>query len=114
VDAENTLKPWTTIGGYLNFRKGIHWPGISAHYTSEKNSQLTSTGQREQRTQIQGAVSYLIKLPVKGLALKFVYGVGVANLQDVDTNSEFRNVMQSGRIRIVYDPQGTLSRQNYP
>ncbi len=113
-DAENTLKPWTTIGGYLNFRKGIHWPGISAHYTSEKNSQLTSTGQREQRTQIQGAVSYLIKLPVKGLALKFVYGVGVANLQDVDTNSEFRNVMQSGRIRIVYDPQGTLSRQNYP
>ncbi|MGB8223785.1 MAG: hypothetical protein WCF10_14455 [Polyangiales bacterium] len=113
-DAVNTLKPWTTIGGYLNFRKGIHWPGIGMHYTSEKNSQLTSAGQREQRTQFQGFVSYLIKLPVKGLALKFVYGVGVANLQDVDTNSEFHNVMQSGRIRIVYDPLGTLNRQDYP
>ena len=114
VDAQNTLKPWSTVGGYLNFRKGIHWPGIGVFYTQEKNSQLTSTGQREQRTQIQGAVSYLIKLPVKGLALKFVYGVGSANLQDVDTNSEFHNIMQSGRIRIVYDPLGTLNRQDYP
>jgi hypothetical protein len=113
-DAERTLEPWMTIGGYLNFRKGIHWPGLGYHYTSEKNDQFTSTGQREHRTQQQGFVSYLIKLPVKGLALKFVYGFGVADLQDVDTNSEFRNVMQSGRIRIVYDPLGTLNRQDYP
>lgn len=114
VDAERTLDPWSTVGGYLNFRKGIHWPGIGYHYTSEKNSQLASNGQQEERTQHQGFVSYLIKLPVKGLALKFVYGFGVADLQDVDTNSQFRNVMQSGRIRIVYDPLGTLNRQDYP
>ena len=103
-----------SVGGYLNFRKGIHWPGISYHYTLEKNAQQSSEGTREGRNQHQGAVSYLIQLPVKGLGLKFVYGFGVANLQDVDTNSTFRNVMQSGRIRIVYSPQGQLNPQNYP
>jgi hypothetical protein len=56
----------------------------------------------------------LIKLPVKGLALKFVYGFGVANLQDFDTLSEFHNVMQSGRIRIIFDPQRILNPQDYP
>jgi hypothetical protein len=114
VDPEQTVRPWTTLGAYLNFRKGIHWPGIGVHYTSEKNDKRTSEGQREQRTQYQGFVSYLIKLPVKGLALKFVGGFGVNHLQNVDNLAEFDNRMFSGRIRIVYDPLGTLNRQDYP
>ena len=113
-DAEGTLNPWMSVGGYVNFRAGIHWPGLGYHYTSEKNSQLTSEGQREQRTQHQGFASYLIKLPVKGLALKFVYGFGIAHIQDVDVNAEWNNYMHSGRIRIIYDPQGLLNRQDYP
>ena len=113
-DAEGTLNPWMSVGGYVNFRAGIHWPGLGYHYTSEKNSQLTSEGQREQRTQHQGFVSYLIKLPVRGLALKFVYGFGIAHIQDVDVNAEWNNYMHSGRIRIIYDPQGLLNRQDYP
>jgi hypothetical protein len=79
VDVAQTFKPWMSVGGYANFRAGIHWPGIGLHWTSEKNSDFTRVDpplipQREQRTQYQGYASYLIKLPVKGLALKFVYG----------------------------------------
>ena len=113
-DAENSFDPWQSIGGYMNFRAGIHWPGLGYHYTSEKNEQRLATGQQETRIQHQGFASYLIKLPVKGLALKFVYGFGIADLQDFDTLSEFRNVMHSGRIRIVYDPQRILNPQDYP
>jgi hypothetical protein len=113
-DAQNSFDPWQSIGGYVNFRKGIHWPGLGYHYTIEKNQERLANGQQEGRDQHQGFASYMIKLPVKGLALKFVYGFGVANIQDLDTLSEFHNVMQSGRIRIVYDPQRILNPQDYP
>ena len=113
-DAENSFDPWQTVGGYVNFRAGIHMPGLGYHYTKEENQQRLASGQQEGRNQHQGFASYLIKLPVKGLALKFVYGFGVANLQDFDTLSEFHNVMQSGRIRIIYDPQRILNPQDYP
>jgi hypothetical protein len=56
----------------------------------------------------------MIKLPVKGLALKFVYGFGVASIQDIDVGAEFRNTMQSFRVRIVYDPLRTLNPHDYP
>ncbi len=87
----------TTFGAFLESDFWDNVVGAGYHLTTEDNEQ----GERKRNH--QAFVSYLYRLPVKGMSVKAVLGFGRAQLEDVDAGSEWENDVTSFRVRVQYD-----------
>jgi hypothetical protein len=95
-DAEKTLDK-TSYGAFADIDFWKNSIGLGYNHTVSKNAQ------GEENTHDQAFVSYLFRLPIRGLSLKAVYGMAEAHIEDVDTGSAFTNKLQSVRVRARYD-----------
>lgn len=96
IDAERSADT-TSVGGYVDVDFWVSSLGLGYHYTMQSNEQ------GEDLTHHQAFVSYLVRLPIDGLALKAVYGYALAGIEDIDIGSSWENTMHSFRLRIAYD-----------
>lgn len=87
----------TSLGGFVNIDFWRNSIGLGFHHTIRKNQQ------DETNTQDQASISYLFRLPIDRLSLKAVYGFARANIEDVDTSSNWSNTLHSVRIRALYE-----------
>lgn len=95
-DAEKSTDT-LSVGGYVDVDFWRSSLGLGYHYTSQSNKQGEDTAHH------QAFVSYLVRLPIDGLALKAVYGYALADIEDIDIGSSWENSMHSFRLRIAYD-----------
>lgn len=86
-----------SAGGFVDIDFWKNSIGLGFHHTAQKN-------ERDEHTKHeQMFVSYLIRLPIDGLALKAVYGFASARIEDVDAKSKWTNNMNSFRVRASFD-----------
>jgi hypothetical protein len=97
-DAASTYTKMSA-GGFVDIDFWINSIGLGYHHTTQDNEQKETT------THDQMFVSYLIQLPIDGLALKAVYGFATAEIEDSDADSKWTNNMNSFRVRASYDFQ---------
>ncbi len=95
VDTDKSLTK-TTMGSFLNFDFWNNIIGLGFHRTTQLNLQ------GEENIHDQAFVSYLYRLPIKGLSAKAVYGFAQAHVEDVDVKREWNNYLQSFRLRLEY------------
>jgi hypothetical protein len=95
-DTEKTLTR-TSLGGFVDLDFWRNSIGLGYHHTRQENQQM------EESTHDQTFVSYLFRLPIKGLAVKAVYGFARGHIEDIDTQSEWQNDMHSFRVRAIFD-----------
>ncbi|HEY5957840.1 MAG TPA: hypothetical protein VIV60_14860 [Polyangiaceae bacterium] len=95
-DSAKSYKKLST-GGFIDIDFWRNSIGLGYHHTMQKNRR------DEQTTHEQMFVSYLLRLPIDGLALKAVYGFASARIEDVDAKSKWTNNMNSFRFRVSYD-----------
>lgn len=95
-DAEKSADTMS-VGGYVDVDFWRSSLGLGYHYTTHENKQ------GEANAHHQAFVSYLVRLPIDGLALKAVYGYALAEIEDIDIGSSWENTMHSFRLRIAYD-----------
>jgi hypothetical protein len=96
VNAEATLDK-TTYGAFVDLDFWDSSIGLGYHRTEQENEQ------REENTHDQAFVSYLYRLPIRGLSVKAVYGFARGHIEDVDTGTSWRNDVNSFRVRVRYD-----------
>ena len=87
----------TSLGGFVDVDFWRNSIGLGFHHTMRTNRQ------EETNTQEQAFVSYLFHVPVDGLSVKLVYGFASAHLEDVDTGGDWRNILHSVRMRVLYE-----------
>lgn len=95
VDTDRTLDR-SSVGGFADIDFWNNSIGLGYHRTFQDNEQ------GESNTHDQLFVSYLYRLPIKGLSLKLVYGFASGHIEDIDTSSEWTNELHSIRVRALY------------
>jgi len=96
VDTENSYK-LDSMGGFMDIDFWRNSIGLGYHYTIKK------TDRGDEYSHIQPFVSYLFRLPVEGLSIKFVAATAIADVYNTTVGDEYTNDMYSGRIRVRYD-----------
>lgn len=95
TDSSKSLKKWSA-GGFVDIDFWRGSIGLGYHHTNQLNRR------DEQLSHHQAFLSYLIRLPIKGLWVKAVYGFALGHIEDADTRSSWDNTMHSFRVRISY------------
>lgn len=96
TDTAKSYKKYST-GGFVDIDFWRNSIGLGYHHTHQKNERSENTRHE------QMFVSYLMRLPIDGLAVKAVYGFASAKIEDADAKSEWTNNMNSFRVRVSYD-----------
>lgn len=97
VDATNTVKGKTSLGGWADLDVRAASLGLGFHRTTQEN------GKGENDDQYQAFVSCLYRLPIEGLTVKAVFGFARAHHENSDANGAWNNDMRSVRVRVGYD-----------
>ena len=94
-DGQETYHRYT-VGGWVDLYFWNDILSVGLHHTAD--SRLNG----DKPTQQQGYVAFIHRLPLRGLSLKFVYGIGLGHVDDATSNAKFDNKEQSARVRLQY------------
>lgn len=94
-DGEQTYHRYS-VGGWVDLYFWNDVLSLGLHHTAE--SRLNG----DKPTQQQGYVALIHRLPVNGLSLKLVYGIGLGHVDDETSHQQFDNRVQSVRARLQY------------
>ena len=86
-----------SFGGFFDIDFWKNSIGLGCHYT------LYDAENGDDKDHLQPFVSYLYRLPFKGLTVKTVLSSGIAKLKGTGLSNAYTNDMYSLRIRIRYD-----------